>query len=206
MGVRWELKSGMTNKRIQISRRSFLRTISATAVATGVPLWYVERSLAQAQPAAPASPGDRRNIALIGCGGMGTSNLQEASRMFNVVAVCDADSGHLDGAARRFTGNGNTVKKYSDFRELLKNDDVHAIINATPDHWHTLINIAAARAKRTFTARNRSRSALRKAAASSGRCGTTKSFSRPAASSGVTAGSGWLASWFAMDASGKSRK
>jgi predicted dehydrogenase len=138
----------MTNKRIQISRRSFLKTISATAAASGVPLWFVQRSLAQAQPAASAAPGDRRNIALIGCGGMGTGNLQDAARIFNVVAVCDADTNHLNSVAGQFSRNGNTVKKYTDFRELLKNDDVHAIINATPDHWHTLINIAAARAKK----------------------------------------------------------
>jgi hypothetical protein len=35
---------------------------------------------------------------------------------------------------------------YGDFRKLLERDDIHVIVNGTPDHWHTLVNVAAARA------------------------------------------------------------
>ena len=138
----------MTNKRIQISRRSFLRAGSVAAAATGLPLWFVERSLAQETAPTPTSRNDRLNFALIGCGGMGTGNAQEAARLGNLVAICDADENHLNAVAARFGRSGPTPKKYTDFRELLKRDDIHAVINATPDHWHTLINIAAARAKK----------------------------------------------------------
>jgi predicted dehydrogenase len=139
----------MTNKRIQISRRSFLKNCAATAAATGLPLWFVERSLAQSEPATkPASPNDRPNFALIGCGGMGTGNAQDAARIGNLVAICDADEKHLDEAAARFGRGGTAPARFTDFRELLKRDDIHAVINATPDHWHTLINIAAAKAKK----------------------------------------------------------
>jgi predicted dehydrogenase len=133
----------------QISRRSFMARCSLAAAATGLPFWYLERELALAADAPTPSPtaSDRPNIALIGCGGMGGSNAQEAARRGNLVAFCDVDQGHLDSAANRL-GRGGNVGKYTDFRELLKRDDVHAIINATPDHWHSIINIAAAKARK----------------------------------------------------------
>ena len=87
----------MAHKRIQISRRSLLKTCSLAAAATGLPLWFVERSLAQGQPAAaPPDANDRPNIALIGCGGMGMGNAQEAARFGNLIAVCDPDESHLN--------------------------------------------------------------------------------------------------------------
>jgi predicted dehydrogenase len=139
----------MTTKRLPLSRRSFLKTSTATAAALGLPLWFVERSLAEAAPAtASSSPNDRPNIALIGCGGMGMGNAREAARLGNLVAVCDADQNHLNAAASRLARDGAAPAKFADFRELLKRDDIHAIINATPDHWHTLINVAAARARK----------------------------------------------------------
>ncbi len=33
---------------------------------------------------------------------------------------------------------------------MLERDDIHAIVQATPDHWHTLINIGAAKAKKMY--------------------------------------------------------
>ena len=53
---------------LQISRRSFIRRVSATAAATGLPFWFVERELAlAAEPAkSVSSPNERPAIALIG--------------------------------------------------------------------------------------------------------------------------------------------
>jgi predicted dehydrogenase len=137
--------------RFQISRRSFLHRCTFAAAATGLPLWFIERELAaaaeQTAPARPA-PNDRPNVALIGCGGMGTGDLQNASRYANVVALCDADQNHLNNVARRYNRNGQEPEKFTDFRKLLELDKIHIVINSTPDHWHTLINIAAAKAKK----------------------------------------------------------
>jgi predicted dehydrogenase len=137
-------------KPFQISRRSFIRRVSATAAATGLPLWFVERELAFAEtPAKPVtSPNDRPAIALIGCGGMGTGDATDALRFGDVVAVCDVDRNHLDAAAKEFTKDGKVPTTFTDFRKLLERDDIHAIINGTPDHWHSLINIGAAKAKK----------------------------------------------------------
>jgi predicted dehydrogenase len=136
-------------KSFQISRRSFLQRSALAAAASGLPLWFVQRELAAAEVAnSIASPNDRPGIALIGCGGMGQGDAENATRFGDIVAVCDVDQRHVDSAALKFTKDGKAPVKYGDFRKLLERDDVHAIVQATPDHWHTLINIAAAKAKK----------------------------------------------------------
>jgi predicted dehydrogenase len=95
-----------------------------------------------AQSAVPTSPNDKPNIALIGCGGQGRSDANAAAKFGNIVAVCDVDSTRAEKAAAQLAG----AKVYSDFRKVLERSDVHAIINGTPDHWHTLINLAAFKA------------------------------------------------------------
>jgi len=140
----------MTN-RFQISRRLFLRNCAATAAATGLPLWFVERESAFAadQPAATLpAPNDRPGIALIGCGGQGSGDLQNASKYGNVVALCDVKENAVAGAARRFTKDGKAPFTATDFRKILERKDVDIIVNGTPDHWHSLVNIGAARAKK----------------------------------------------------------
>ncbi|HOW66761.1 MAG TPA: Gfo/Idh/MocA family oxidoreductase [Candidatus Paceibacterota bacterium] len=138
-------------KSFQISRRSFVQRCTLTAAATGLPLWFIERDFAEAADQSAArlpSPNDRPNIALIGCGGMGTGDGQNATRFGNLVAVCDVDENHLNSAAKRLSRNTSEPAKYTDFRKVLERDDIHIIINGTPDHWHTLINMAAAKAKK----------------------------------------------------------
>jgi predicted dehydrogenase len=133
----------------QISRRSFLKSCLATSASTGLPLWFLERDQAMAAPAdPPTGPNDRPGIALVGCGGQGSGDAANASRLGDIVAVCDVDQGHLDAAAKRFTKNGKAPAKYGDFRKVMERDDVHIIINGTPDHWHTLVNLAAAKARK----------------------------------------------------------
>jgi predicted dehydrogenase len=140
------------SKPFQITRRSFLSKCTATAAATGLPLWLVKSELAAAQEgapsSAPSSANDMPSIALIGCGGQGTNDATAASRHGNIVAVCDVDQGHVDKAAAKFTKNGKVPDKYTDFRKLLERGDVHIIVMATPDHWHSHVNMAAARAKK----------------------------------------------------------
>jgi predicted dehydrogenase len=58
------------------------------------------------------------------------------------------DRGRLERAVQLFTRDGKTPAAFTDFRVLLERGDIHAVINGTPDHWHSLINIAAAKAKK----------------------------------------------------------
>ena len=130
-----------------LSRRSFIHRCSMAAAATGLPWWFLEREVAAAETTvARPSPNDRPGVALIGSGGQGTGDTVNASRYGEVLAVCDVDSTHVARAVEKFTVEGKVPTGYSDFRRLLARKDIHAIVNATPDHWHSLINIAAAKA------------------------------------------------------------
>ncbi len=102
------------------------------------------------------APSNKINIGQIGCGRIGREHdmpgtLQhEVARM---VAVCDLDSNRLaDGKVlieefyKKKTGNTNyvDVKMYGDYREMLLNKDIDAVIISTPDFWHAQPAIEAA--------------------------------------------------------------
>ncbi len=135
-------------KSFQVSRRSFLKRCSTLAAMAGVPLWYAERQLvaAEGQGGKRPTPNDRPGVALIGGGGQGTRDAQNAANWGDVVAVCDVDQKRAAAAAEKLTVAGRAPAIYTDFRRLLERKDVHAIINGTPDHWHTLVNLGATRA------------------------------------------------------------
>ncbi|MCC7376457.1 MAG: Gfo/Idh/MocA family oxidoreductase [Verrucomicrobiales bacterium] len=125
---------------IHVSRRSFIK---AAAAAAGLPAWFYHESQAVAANAPKGlGPNDRPGIGLIGCGGQGTGDCNWAKNFGTVIAVADVDEQHAAAAKQRFKAE----HQYSDFRRLLERDDVHVIINGTPDHWHTFVNVAAARA------------------------------------------------------------
>lgn len=141
------------DKTFQISRRSFLAKCTAAAAGTGLPLWAIQRNAAfaaeaQAETNSMPGPNDRPGIALIGCGGQGGADAGNASGYGNIVAVCDVNQDHLDAAAQRFAKDGKAPAKYTDFRKVMERDDVHIIVQAVPDHWHTLVNLSAAKAKK----------------------------------------------------------
>ena len=126
----------------QINRRFFIKTGATLAAGAALPAWFIEESRLFAAEAPPPSANDKPNIALIGCGGQGRNDTNLATKFANVIAVCDVDAKHGEAASKQFGG----ARIYNDFRKLLERSDLHAIINGTPDHWHTLVNIAAVRA------------------------------------------------------------
>ena len=128
-----------TNRTSSRRRREFLK---ATAAAALLPAWFVEECRSVAEPPPPRGPNERPGIALVGCGGMGRGDAKNASRFGNVVAVCDVDAGHAEEVSKMFDG----ARIYKDFRKLLEHKSVDVVINATPDHWHTLVNLAAVKA------------------------------------------------------------
>ena len=129
-----------------VSRRAFVKRCAIAAAATGLPLWFIERELGAATPTGNRSPNSRPGVVLVGCGGMGKIDTEMAAHWGDIVAVCDVDAHQARSAAEKFAVEGRQPKIYSDFRRALENPDVHTVINATPDHWHTLINYAAVRA------------------------------------------------------------
>jgi predicted dehydrogenase len=140
-------KSSAAPQNFNISRRRFMQRVVAAAALTGLPAWFVERQLIAAEAKPPKlGPNDRPGVALVGCGGMGKADATNASGYGDIVAVCDVDDNHAAAAAAQFTEGEKKPTAFHDFRKVLERDDVHVIVNATPDHWHSLINIAAAKA------------------------------------------------------------
>jgi predicted dehydrogenase len=94
-----------------------------------------------------ASPGEKVNVGLIGCRSMGFSDLQSFLKEGNNVdclALCDVDSKILESRAadvEKLTEKRPVL--YSDFREMLENSDIDAVIIGTPDHWHAHMMIMA---------------------------------------------------------------
>ncbi len=134
-------------KTINQSRREFLKKASAAAIgAVGLPLFIPSTALGRS---GAVPPSDRINIGCIGVGGMGTGNMESFLEKpeAQIVAVCDVDAKHRGNArdiVEKKTGKSGCAE-YNDFRELLGRDDLDAISLATPDHWHALIAVAAAK-------------------------------------------------------------
>ena len=122
------------------SRRHFLKTSAAVAAATSLPTWFLEETAQAATK--PLGPNDKPGVALIGCGGRGRGVAREAAALGQMLAVCDLDDANLAQAQKAWP----EARLYKDFRKLLERDDVHIIVNGTPDHWHTLVNLAALKA------------------------------------------------------------
>jgi predicted dehydrogenase len=135
----------MNSLRFPFSRRRFIKASAAATAA--LPAWFTAEQRASAAPAPrKLAANDKPGIALVGCGGQGRGDCSWASNYGNVVAVCDVDEKHVDEAVKQFTKDGKVPAKCRDFRQVMEREDVHAVINGTPDHWHTLINLAAVKA------------------------------------------------------------
>ncbi len=76
------------------------------------------------------------------------ADIKSAARFGDVVALCDVDESHAAAVAKTLTKDGKAPEQFTDFRKVLERKDVNIIVQATPDHWHTLINLAAASAKK----------------------------------------------------------
>jgi len=114
-----------------VNRRQFL----SSAALAGAAMVAGRRARAQAA-------NEKLNIAVVGVGGMGGSNLRRVTNE-NIVALCDVDKVY---AAKVFDAFPE-AKKYVDYREMLeKSPDIDAVIIATPDHTHAVIAMACMKA------------------------------------------------------------
>ncbi|MHC4694505.1 MAG: Gfo/Idh/MocA family protein [Planctomycetota bacterium] len=117
-----------------ISRRGFLTATATTAAVTIVP-----RHVLGGPRNIP--PSEKLNIAGIGVGGMGGSNLRQLGSE-NIVALCDVDHNYAAGTFKRYP----KAKVYTDYRKMLeKQKDIDAVVIATPDHTHAVISMEAMR-------------------------------------------------------------
>jgi len=91
------------------------------------------------------SPNEKIGVGLIGCGGMGQSNLAACAARKDVVVTgaCDVWKRRRDAVVAKHTGS---AKPYHDYREMLQAKDIDAVIIAAPPHWHCLMAVEAAEA------------------------------------------------------------
>jgi predicted dehydrogenase len=121
----------MTSSR-RNSRRSFLGQSAAGAAA----LWAAPAFLRA------AGANERLNLAFIGVGGRGGSNLNDIARngQENVVAICDVNENALNAAAQKYPN----ARKYVDFRKLFDDsNDIDAVVVSTCEHTHAYATLPA---------------------------------------------------------------
>ncbi len=137
-----------------ISRRTFIKTASkAGVISAGASFFLANGLFAQGKEAANS----KINIGVIGLGKMAKGHIGNllSYQLCRVTAICDVDDERLayckdfieKGYEKKLgTPQDNTVKTFKDFRKLLEDKSIDAVFIVTPDHWHAIISIMAARA------------------------------------------------------------
>ncbi len=140
----------------EMSRRKALTvaargTFASSVLAAGFP------SIVPAGVLGPNAPSKRINVGAIGTGRISRTHDMPGVWKYDharIVAVCDLDSRRMEDAKALVNGyygkkTGKPyggVKGYLDYRELLQDADVDAVLVSTPDHWHAIPAIAAVEA------------------------------------------------------------
>ncbi len=116
-----------------MNRRELLQRTGLAAAVAGT---------AGSGAAAPAAANDRIGVGVIGCGGQGTwdQKVFQAQPDAEVVALCDVYQPNLE---RNLKLAGGKAKTYHDYRKLLEDTNVQAVMIATPEHWHAIMTIDA---------------------------------------------------------------
>ena len=135
-----------------MDRREFIKKAAA-----GLALPYFISSSSLAAKGGVAA-NDRINLGFIGVGKQAAGTLIGAflnESDAQIVAICDVDENKKRDTKKRiedfYAGKADRASfkgcgVYHDFRELLARDDIDAVVIATPDHWHAIPTVEAARA------------------------------------------------------------
>ena len=130
------------------TRRSFLRRTTELVASTAAVPYIVPSSVLGKDGS--AAPSERLTMGAIGIGGQGMHNLRNFLTCddLRILAVCDVDTKHRMTARDTVdSAYGNKdCSAYNDFREILVRDDLDTVLIATPDHWHAILAIEAAKA------------------------------------------------------------
>src|SRR5687768_11742677 len=138
----------------RLNRREFL-SYGGAAAAAGLAVSAAPRGAF----AGPLPPSERITVGMIGTGVMGSGHVRRLARepAVELVAICDVDQSRREAAlssaqaVRSARGPGSaggarSIDLYNDYRDVLARSDIDAVVIATPDHWHALMAIDAARA------------------------------------------------------------
>jgi len=126
------------------NRRQFLKKTTLSAAGLGV-----ATILPSSVWGSKVAPSDQINVALIGCRNHGFSILRHHlnNEEVNCVAMCDVDENVLNDRISDVENQySQSPRRYNDFRRMLEQDDIDAVIIGTPDHWHCLNFVYACQA------------------------------------------------------------
>ena len=114
-----------------ITRRRFLRSSLAAGAISALPYSKV------------TGANDDIRVAVVGIRNQGANHINwfRKIRGVRVVAVCDADKSILDREVKKFTDRNERVDGYIDFRRILDDKNIDAVVTATPNHWHALVTV-----------------------------------------------------------------
>ncbi len=97
---------------------------------------------------------DRIRVGIIGCRNRGHQDALSMAKsgLFEIATLCDCDTAMIDRAMAELEGHLPATPKFEqDFRRVLDDPGIDAVVNATPDHWHAaLTNLALAAGKHVF--------------------------------------------------------
>jgi predicted dehydrogenase len=129
-----------------MSRRTNRRQFIQQAGLAGLGFWVA----GGLTPTFSRSPNEKLNIAGIGVGGKGQSDVLQAAKVGNLVALCDIDDKRLNETANykdKKTGETPCInaKKYNDFRKMFDEmgKSIDAVTVSTPDHTHAVAAMMA---------------------------------------------------------------
>lgn len=128
---------------MKASRREFIRQSSTLAGGIGASQFIPFESIAQNTTVAPS---DKIRMGVIGCNGMGWADMRSLLSMPEVdcVGVCDIDQSVLDRRSNDVMKlRGSKPAQYTDYRKLLDDATIDAVVIGTPDHWHPRIFVDA---------------------------------------------------------------
>ena len=129
-----------------MNRRNFIRTAGAGALA-GITAKRAHASVYKSiLPASVLGANEKILTGHIGTGGMGRANLGFVLQRDDLqpIALCDCYSKNLERGAKMASQKFPKFSQHKDFRELLENKDIDAVVIATSDHWHCLCTLHAA--------------------------------------------------------------
>ncbi len=129
-----------------ISRRHFLATAGAAlAVPTLIPASALGRE-------GSTAPSERVVMGVAGWGMQGPGNTGNflGFKDVQVIAACDLDANHLRAAVNTINGHyqNKDCRPYHDYREMMANRSIDAVMLAVPDNWHALVATEAAKNKK----------------------------------------------------------
>lgn len=131
------------------TRRSFIKKAATAAAVASTPSLFTTPVYGQNQAPSANVVGanDKLVIGVVGLGGQGTLHLRNFLAMKDeknlaVGAVCDLWTKRREAGAAEATG----AKAYVDYRKMLEQKDIDAVLCATVDHWHAQVSIDSMRA------------------------------------------------------------